>query len=190
MIIRKIVILIIVLISFNLGAIEYGSDTGFELNRFISLKSNDVNLRVGPSKNYPIKLKYIIKNYPVIVIEEYMDWRKIIDIQDNEGWIHKSLLKGERYGILNSKNKEFINVYNTAHGIHIGNIYNNNIVKLDKCKPKWCLVKLNNYKGWVEKKYIWGVRNKETFNITFLQKITDIYWKSNNLLYELITNKK
>ena len=64
-----------------------GSQTGLDLPRFISLKSNESNIRVGPSKNYPITLRYIIKDYPLKVIEEYNDWRKIIDFQNNTGWI-------------------------------------------------------------------------------------------------------
>ena len=184
--IEKIVFLIIFFVSININAIEFGSDTGFELPRFVSIKSNDANLRIGPSKNYPIKIKYIVKNYPLIITEEYMDWRKVSDFHNKKGWIHKSLLKGERYGIIKSKEEKYVKVYNTISGIHVGNVYVDNIVKLNKCKPKWCLIKINEYKGWVEKKYIWGTKEKEIFNISFFQGITDIYWKLNNILYELI----
>ena len=75
----KIINLILFLFtSLNIYA-NTGSVTGFELPRFVSLKSNDVNLRVGPSINYPIKLKYIKKNLPVEVIDEHNVWRKIKD---------------------------------------------------------------------------------------------------------------
>ena len=57
-----------------------------------------------------------------------------------------------------------------------------NIIKLNKCKINWCLIEINNYKGWVIKKNIWGVREKEIFKINFYQKIEDFYWWSINTL--------
>ena len=74
-----------------------GAVTKLELPRFVSLKSNDVNLRVGPSLNYPIELKYIQNNLPVEIIDEFDVWRKIKDHQHNKGWLHKSLIKGDRF---------------------------------------------------------------------------------------------
>ena len=83
-------------IILNLYA-KKGTVTNLELPRFVSLKSNDVNLRVGPSINYPIELKYIQINLPVEIIDEFDVWRKIKDQQDNQGWLHKSLIKGDRF---------------------------------------------------------------------------------------------
>ena len=46
-------------------------------SRYVSLKSNDANIRVGPSINYPIVIKFIQHNYPLKILEEYDDWRKL-----------------------------------------------------------------------------------------------------------------
>ena len=73
---KTISLILIFLLSFNLHA-KTGSVTGLEIPRFVSLKSNEVNLRVGPSKNYPIELIYITKNLPVEIIDEFDTWRKI-----------------------------------------------------------------------------------------------------------------
>ena len=81
------------LFSFNLYADDIGSETGYKIPRFVSIKSNDVNLRKGPSTNYPIVLKYTIKNLPVEIIDEYDLWRKIIDINGNQGGYKKISLK-------------------------------------------------------------------------------------------------
>ena len=91
-------ILFLFIISNYSFANNIGSETGLDLPRYVSLKSNDSNVRVGPSKNYPITLKYIINDYPLKIVEEYDDWRKIVDFENNLGWIHKSLIKGERNG--------------------------------------------------------------------------------------------
>ena len=68
------------LINFNLYANNIGEVTGYKIPRFVSLKSDDVNLRIGSSTNYPITLKYIIKNMPIEITEEYEMWRKVRDI--------------------------------------------------------------------------------------------------------------
>ena len=164
---------------------EIGKVTGLEIPRYISLKSDDANIRVGPNKNYPITIKYIKKNYPLKVLEEYEDWRKVVDFQKNFGWIHKSLISGTRTGIILSKDNTNIELLNTLDGNIIGEIGKGNIVYLEKCKINWCLVSAGNFRGWINKKYIWGVKKKEIIKINFLQKFIDLYWISINFLNRL-----
>ena len=164
---------------------EIGKETGLEIPRYISLKSNDANIRVGPSKNYPIEIKYIKKNYPLKVLEEYEDWRKVEDFQKNFGWIHKSLISGTRTGIILSNEKKTIKLLNTLNGNVIGEIGSGNIVFLEKCKIDWCLVSFGNYRGWIDKKNIWGIKEKEIININFFQRFEDFYWKSVNSLQKI-----
>ena len=164
---------------------EIGKETGLEIPRYISLKSNDANIRIGPSKNYPIEIKYIKKNYPLKILEEYEDWRKVEDFQKNFGWIHKSLISGSRTGIVVSNDNKTIKLLNTLNGNVIGEIGKGNIVFLEKCKIDWCLVSFGNYRGWVDKKNIWGVKEKEITNINFFQRFEDLYWKSVNSLNKI-----
>ncbi len=164
---------------------DIGKETGLEIPRYVSLKSNDANVRVGPSKNYPIEIKFIKKNYPLKVLEEYEDWRKVEDFQKNFGWIHKSLISGTRTGIVLSNENKGIKLLNTLNGNVIGEIGKGNIVFLEKCKIDWCLVSLGNYRGWVEKKNIWGIKDKEITNISFFQRFEDLYWKSVNSLNKI-----
>ena len=179
----KIIILFIAIISFvqNTYA-DIGKETGLEIPRYVSLKSNDANIRVGPSKNYPIEIKYIKKNYPLKVLEEYEEWRKVEDFKNNIGWIHKSLISGTRTGIILSSDNKAIRLLNTLNGNVIGEIGEGNIVYLEKCKIDLCLVATENFKGWMNKKYIWGVRKNEIINISFLQRFEDLYWRSLNTL--------
>jgi len=179
----KIILLFIGIISFTQNAYtDVGIETGLELPRYVSLKSNDANIRVGPSKNYPIEIKYIKKDYPLKVLEEYGDWRKVEDFKMNIGWIHKSLISGNRTGIVLSKNNKNIELLNTLGGNVVGEIGQGNIVYLKKCKIDWCYVAVKNFKGWMNKKYIWGVKEKEIIKINFLQRFEDLYWKSINFL--------
>ena len=164
---------------------DIGKETGLEIPRYVSLKSDDANIRVGPSKNYPIVIKYIKKNYPLKVLEEYKEWRKVEDFQKNIGWIHKSLISGTRTGIVLSNDNKTIKLLNTLNGNVLGEIGRGNIVFLEKCKIDWCLVSSGNYKGWIDKKYIWGVKEKKITNISFLQIFEDLYWQSVNSLNKI-----
>ena len=182
----QIIILFISTIIFSqICNAEIGKETGLEIPRYVSLKSNDANIRVGPSINYPIEIKYITKNYPLKVLEEYEEWRKIEDFKKNIGWIHKSLISGTRTGIILSKDNKNIDLLNTLDGSIIGEIGKGNIVNLEKCKINWCLVSIGNYKGWIHKKYIWGVKEKEIIKVNFFQRFEDLYWKSINFLNEI-----
>ena len=182
----QIVIAFILIIIFSqISNADIGKETGLEIPRYVSLKSNDANIRVGPSKNYPIEIKFIKKNYPLKVLEEYEDWRKVEDFQKNFGWIHKSLISSNRTGILLSNDNKTIKLLNTLNGNVIGEIGSGNIVFLEKCKIDWCLVSFGNYRGWIDKKNIWGIKEKEIINISFIQKFEDFYWKSVNSLQKI-----
>ena len=184
---KTIIFFIILNISYVSFANENGSVTGLDIPRYVSIKSGDANMRVGPSKNYPIFIKYVKPNFPIKVIEEYQDWRKIIDYEEHIGWIHKSLLKGERHGLIISINQNNIKIYNTESGIQTGEIGNRVIIRLLKCKTNWCLIKKENHKGWIQKKFIWGVKENEEFNIGYLQIFYDLYFKSINFLRDYLT---
>ena len=181
----QIVIVLISIIIFSLvGNADTGKETGLEIPRYVSLKSNDSNIRIGPSMNYPIEIKYILKNYPLKVLEEYEEWRKVEDFKKNTGWIHKSLITGNRTGIILSNEKP-VKLFNTLNGNVIGEIGKRNIVYLEKCKINWCLVSLENFRGWMDKKYIWGVTQNEIIKINFMQKFEDLYWISVNFLHRV-----
>ena len=180
-----IILFISIIFFFQVSNANIGKETGLEIPRYVSLKSDDANIRVGPSKNYPIAIKYIIKNYPLKVLEEYEDWRKVEDFKKNIGWIHKSLISGTRTGIILSNDNKTIKLLNTLEGEIIGEIGKGNIVFLEKCKIYWCLVSLGNYKGWIDKKNIWGVKENEIIKINFFQRFEDLYWKSVNSLSKI-----
>ena len=144
----QIVIALISIIIFSqVSNADIGKETGLEIPRYVSLKSDDANIRVGPSKNYPIEIKYIKKNYPLKVLEEYEEWRKLEDFNKNIGWIHKSLISGIRTGIVLSNYNKNIKLLNTLDGNVIGEIGYGNIVFLEKCKIDWCLISSGIYLG-------------------------------------------
>ena len=122
---------------------------------FLSLKNNEVYVRVGPSKEYPIKFIYKKKYLPLEVLDKSETWRKIKDFENNSGWIHISQL---------SKKKSAININNNSLLYKKPSIYSKPIVKLEigrlvlikKCKIEWCKISSGNYIGWVFKNTLWG----------------------------------
>ena len=175
-----ILVFISIIIFSKVCNADIGKETGLEIPRYVSLKSNDANIRIGPSMNYPIEIKYILKNYPLKVLKEYEDWRKVQDFKNNIGWIHKSLISGTRTGIVLSKDNKNIELLNTLGGNVIGEIGKGNIIILEKCKIDWCLVSAGNFKGWMDKKHIWGIKQNEIIKINLLQRFEDLYWNSIN----------
>ena len=165
---------------------ELGKETGLKIPRYVSLKSDEVNIRVGPSMNYPITIKYVQKSYPLKIIEEYDNWRKIEDFNKTIGWIHKSLISGKRTGIVLPNNDDQIKIFNTKEGKVIGSIGKGNIIFINKCKIDWCSISLKKQKGWIYKKNIWGVEDTEIINLSNFQIIIDLYWKSLNYFEKTI----
>ena len=156
-----------------------GSNTGYKIPRFVSLKSEATNLRIGASLNYPIILRYNHKNMPIKIIEENDKWRKILDIENNQGWIHKDLIKGDRYAIINQPYASNTKILDKPKGKIIGEIGKRNIVKIKRCISKWCLIDYKKNTGWINKKNLWGVIENEEINVPFYQIISNLIWKLN-----------
>ena len=122
---------------------------------FLTLRYDSVNLRQGPSKNYPIKIFYIKKHLPVLVQDTSDNWRKIRDQENNTGWIHRSQL---------SKKKAAITIDDQVIIFKNATIFSKPLVVLEKgrlcliskCKEDWCKIKVEKYAGWVKKKNLWG----------------------------------
>ena len=122
-------------------------------------------------------MKYITTNLPLEIKEEYKKWRKVSDYEGNQGWVHESLIKGDRYAIIHQAYNEPIQVYNKPQGKIIGKFGKNNIVKINECLLNWCLVSKSKNTGWVIKKNLWGIYNDEKINIPFYHPLRQIIWK-------------
>ena len=122
---------------------------------FLSLKNNEVNLRQGPSFEYPVKLTYKKKYLPVIVFDQSESWRNIKDFENNSGWIHISQLSGRKSGI-NIKDNSIIYKKPTIYSRPIAKLELGRLVLIKKCKTKWCKITTGGYTGWIFKDSLWG----------------------------------
>ena len=125
---------------------------------FLSLKKNEVNLRQGPSFEYPVKLVYNKKYLPVIILDQSGPWRKIEDFENNTGWIHTVLLSKKKSAI-NTKNNSVLYKKPTIYSEPIAKLEIGRLVLIKKCKEKWCKITSGGFKGWVFESSLWGKVN-------------------------------
>jgi len=125
---------------------------------FLSLKNDEVNLRQGPSLQYPIILTYKKKYLPVIILDKSENWRRIQDLENNTGWIHIKLLTKKKSAI-NMKNNSIIYKKPTIFSKPIAKLEAGRLLLIKKCKIKWCKITSGKYNGWINKNYLWGKIN-------------------------------
>lgn len=125
---------------------------------FLSLKKDKVNLRQGPSFEYPIKLIYKKKYLPVIILDKSGPWKKIKDFQNNTGWIHTVLLSKKKSAI-NIKNNSVLYKKPTIFSKPIAKLETGRLMLIKKCKVKWCKITSGDYEGWIFKNTLWGMIN-------------------------------
>ena len=129
-----------------------------EDTKFLSLKNNEVNLRFGPSREYPIKLTYNKKYLPIIIFDKSGAWRKIKDFENNSGWIHISQLS-KRKTAINYKNNSILFKKPTIYSKPIARLESGRLVLIKKCKAKWCKISSGGFSGWIYKNSLWGKIN-------------------------------
>ena len=122
---------------------------------FLSLKNNEVNLRQGPSFEYPIKLTYKKKYLPVIILDRSDAWRKIKDFENNSGWVHISQLSKKKTA-LNSRNNSILYKKPTIYSKPIAKLEIGRLVLIKKCNKEWCKIISANFSGWIDKNSLWG----------------------------------
>jgi len=120
------------------------------------LRNDKVNLRQGPSFEYPIKLFYKKKFLPVLIQDEFENFRKIRDHENNTGWIHISQLSKKKAAITIEEDQLIFNkpsIYSMPFAI----LKKGRLCKIHKCEDEWCKVSVEKYKGWVKKDILWGL---------------------------------
>ena len=152
---KKINNLFTIFIIFLFGLLFIKNAIANENIDFLSLKNNEVNVRVGPSKNYPIKFIYKKKYLPLKILDKVETWKKIKDFENNSGWIHISQLSKKKTAI-NVKANELLYKKPTIYSKPIAKLEFGRLVLIKKCKNKWCKIKTGKFNGWIFKKSLWG----------------------------------
>ena len=145
----KLIILIIysLLFSFSINAEEV----------YLSLKKNKVNVRYGPSFESPVKFIYKKINLPIKLIDKKENWRRVIDLKNNSGWIHSSQLKPIN-SIIPLEEKILFRKP-TLFSKPLAKIQKGKVLTIQKCFNGWCKIKASKFKGWIKTDNTWGKDN-------------------------------
>ncbi|MDC1112042.1 SH3 domain-containing protein [Candidatus Pelagibacter sp.] len=122
--------------------------------KFLSLKKNKVNVRYGPS--FESEIKYIYKkiNLPVKQIDKKENWRRIIDLKNNSGWIHWSQLKAANSII--TLEDQILFKKSSSFSKPIARLEKGRLLVIKKCENNWCRITTNDYSGWIKVVNVWG----------------------------------
>jgi SH3-like domain-containing protein len=123
---------------------------------FRTLRNDKVNLRQGPSFDYPIKIFYKKKFLPVLIQDRSENFRKIRDHENNTGWIHISQLSKKKAALIVDDSIILFNG-STVYSNPVAILKKGRLVKINKCKNDWCKIKTGEFKGWVKKESLWGL---------------------------------
>ena len=122
--------------------------------KFLSLKKNKTNVRYGPGLDYPIKYIYRKVNLPVKQIDKKENWRRVIFLDNNSGWIHLSQLKPSNSVVTIKEKLLFKKPSNFSKPI--AKLEKGRLLVIKKCEENWCNITTDKYTGWVKIKNVWG----------------------------------
>ncbi|WP_370690698.1 SH3 domain-containing protein, partial [Falsiroseomonas sp.] len=142
-----------------------GSVTGLPLPRFASLRSDEVNMRVGPSTSYPIEWTFQRRDLPVQIIGEFQLWRRIRDADGAEGWVHSSTLAGRRTVLVRPAATPEATLRRRAEeaAAAVARIHPGVIARIRACDAgaPWCEVQVATHRGFLRRTELWGVGLEE-----------------------------
>ena len=145
---KKILVIFFSLFFFSIASSE---------EIFLSLKKNKVNVRYGPSFDSPIKYVYKKIDLPIKQIDKKENFRRIIDLKNNSGWIHVSQLK--KINSLIPLEDKILFKEPSIFSKPLAKIKKGRVLVVIKCKKDWCKIKSNKNKGWIKTNNIWGSTN-------------------------------
>lgn len=144
--------------------------SGLPLPRFVSLKSDRVNLRTGPGTDYPTAWVYRRAGLPVEVIKEFESWRKVRDAEGATGWILNSLLSGRRTALVlpwevkkgSPRPAVEVHISDSTGSRPVAKVEAGVIANVHACDGSWCRVTIDKYRGYLQQSKLWGIYQNET----------------------------
>jgi SH3-like domain-containing protein len=134
--------------------------SGLPVPRYVSLKSDHVNVRAGPTKDNDVAWVYTRSGLPVEITAEFENWRRVRDSEGAEGWVYHSLLSGRRTAVITMKNKDDLaSLHERADNSSAINarLQAGVVAQVKHCATGWCHVTGSGFDGWIEQQRLWGV---------------------------------
>ena len=152
------------LAGFAAGDVAAGSVSGLPVPRFVSLKSDRVNVRAGPNKDQDVRWIYTRAGMPVEITAEFENWRRIRDWEGAEGWVYHSLLSGKRTAVVVPTLKDdLVPLYDSADAQSnvVARLQSGVLGQLKTCNGLWCEFVGKNFRGWIRQERLWGAYPNE-----------------------------
>ena len=142
--------------------VQQGRVSSLPVPRFVSLRTNPVNLRSGPGVRYPVAWVYQRRHLPVEITDEFDNWRRIRDPEGTEGWVHQSMLSGQRTGLVSSDISPVYKGSNTASAL-IARVSPGVVILVERCpeQTEFCFIEAGGIKGWLRRGLFWGLYDGE-----------------------------
>ena len=140
--------------------------SGLPVPRFVSVRSDPVNVRIGPSADHEIAWVYTRARLPLEIVQEFENWRRVRDWEGQEGWVFHSLLSGRRTALVTPWTKEGTTSVRTEPHPGAGlraELAPMVLVDVDACENGWCAVSGNAFRGYLEQTRPFGVNPNEEF---------------------------
>ena len=140
-----------------------GTAAGLPIPRFVSLRTNPINLRTGPGVRYPVDWVYVRRHLPVEVIGEFDTWRRIRDHDGSEGWVHQSMLSGKRTAVVTG-GPQVLKRSGEDTAAVVATLEAGVIVNVQRCPATapFCRVEVDGVQGWLKRETLWGIYPGET----------------------------
>jgi len=150
-------------------ALGVGSASGLPVPRFVSLKSDRVTVRAGPTKDQDVLWLFTRTALPVEITAESDNWRRIRDEEGAEGWVYHSLLSGRRTAVVEAKTKtkdELVPLRDTGSSAAaiVARLQPGVLGMVKRCTGSWCRIAGNGFDGWIEQDRLWGVYPDENID--------------------------
>ena len=142
---------------------DIGSNTGLHLPRYASLKSDDVNMRVGPAERYPVTWTYKRRELPVRIEREFDIWRLVEDMDGVKGWVHQATLTGRRTFVTIGTEDRTLRAEASDTGDAVAVLKPGVVGRIRSCEAAktWCQVQVQDYRGWLPRTAFWGTDDGE-----------------------------
>lgn len=144
------ILLVFFIISHVFGAAD--------LPRFASMRSDNINTRVGPGLQYPVEWAYVRAKFPVKIIKEYEHWRLIEDCEGQQSWVHQRMLSGLRTVIFMGRHPSPLYKASDQSSPILADVEPGVIAMVDKIEKNWIRIKINQTIGWVQYEQVWGIK--------------------------------
>jgi len=139
---------------------DIGPETNLPLPRYVSLKTDEGNVRRGPSLTHRIDWVFRREDMPLQITAEYGHWRRVIDREGLGGWVHYSLLSGNRTVIVDQDMLPLLSRAD-ANAPQNALLELGVIARLGECQAEWCWLTAGGYRGWAPRSALWGVEADE-----------------------------